>query len=228
MFWNIVAQAEARKHVLTKLFGGHRYTACYALAATIFLLGLNRDALFQAALQHQPVAPALQYAEVKVLAAVLFAIGSTLVATSMWSLGITGTFLGDYFGILMDVRGFDEGGTERAGPCYHLSVQRVRAPNVRRQLAQLPRDRFVVRRLLRAASDPRRYGTPAGIALSAVVFVVYRIAASRFEGPFTQTICASGRHSGADLQMLLGTGNDRDARRARASSCRRRGWSCAT
>ena len=89
------AQAEARKHVLTKLFGGQRYLACYALAATIFLLGINRDALFQAALRHQPVSESLQYVEVKLVAAALFAIGSTLVATSMWQLGITGTFLGD-------------------------------------------------------------------------------------------------------------------------------------
>jgi phosphatidylethanolamine N-methyltransferase len=35
---------------------------------------------------------------------VLFAIGQTLVVTSTWALGITGTFLGDYFGILMDHR----------------------------------------------------------------------------------------------------------------------------
>lgn len=35
---------------------------------------------------------------------ILFASGSTLVASSMWKLGVTGTYLGDYFGILMDVR----------------------------------------------------------------------------------------------------------------------------
>ena len=34
----------------------------------------------------------------------LFAAGQTFVLTSTWSLGITGTFLGDYFGILMDSR----------------------------------------------------------------------------------------------------------------------------
>ena len=168
------------------------------------------------------MAHSLQYAEVKILAAVLFGIGSTLVATSMWSLGVTGTFLGDYFGILMDVRGLDRGAPERTGPGHELSLQRVRAPDVRRQLAQFPRDRFVVRCLPSAASHRRRYGTPAGIALSAVVFVVYRIAASRFEGPFTQTICASRRCSCADPQTLLVTASDRDARRARASSCRRR------
>ena len=34
----------------------------------------------------------------------LFAVGQLFVVTSTWSLGITGTFLGDYFGILMDHR----------------------------------------------------------------------------------------------------------------------------
>lgn len=37
------------------------------------------------------------------LAAILFTVGSTLVASSMWKLGVTGTYLGDYFGILMTV-----------------------------------------------------------------------------------------------------------------------------
>jgi phosphatidylethanolamine N-methyltransferase len=36
--------------------------------------------------------------------AVLFVVGQTFVITSTWALGITGTFLGDYFGIFMDRR----------------------------------------------------------------------------------------------------------------------------
>jgi phosphatidylethanolamine N-methyltransferase len=35
---------------------------------------------------------------------VLFLTGQLFVITSTWALGITGTFLGDYFGILMDAR----------------------------------------------------------------------------------------------------------------------------
>lgn len=38
------------------------------------------------------------------LSAILFITGQTLVVSSTWALGITGTFLGDYFGILMDHR----------------------------------------------------------------------------------------------------------------------------
>ena len=39
-----------------------------------------------------------------IVSAALFIIGQTFVITSTWALGITGTFLGDYFGILMDHR----------------------------------------------------------------------------------------------------------------------------
>ena len=39
-----------------------------------------------------------------IVPAALFITGQTFVVTSTWALGITGTFLGDYFGILMDHR----------------------------------------------------------------------------------------------------------------------------
>jgi phosphatidylethanolamine/phosphatidyl-N-methylethanolamine N-methyltransferase len=39
-----------------------------------------------------------------VVPAILFLVGQTFVITSTWALGVTGTFLGDYFGILMDHR----------------------------------------------------------------------------------------------------------------------------
>lgn len=39
-----------------------------------------------------------------IVSAALFIIGQIFVITSTWALGITGTFLGDYFGILMDHR----------------------------------------------------------------------------------------------------------------------------
>jgi methylene-fatty-acyl-phospholipid synthase len=34
----------------------------------------------------------------------LFLMGQMFIIMSIWALGITGTFLGDYFGILMDHR----------------------------------------------------------------------------------------------------------------------------
>ena len=48
--------------------------------------------------------PALTSPAAQVAAYALIASGNVLVLSSMWALGITGTYLGDYFGILMDHR----------------------------------------------------------------------------------------------------------------------------
>lgn len=63
------------------------------------MLGLNRDYFYKKALDDQPYflpihQPYFAYA--------LFTMGNILVLSSMWALGITGTYLGDYFGILME------------------------------------------------------------------------------------------------------------------------------
>ena len=46
------------------------------------------------ALGDQPTHPALETPLVQAAAAVLFAVGSVLVLSSMWALGVTGTYLG--------------------------------------------------------------------------------------------------------------------------------------
>ena len=56
------------------------------------------------ALLEQPRARILPAPLDTLLPVVLFVLGQTFVVTSTWALGITGTFLGDYFGILMDHR----------------------------------------------------------------------------------------------------------------------------
>lgn len=103
---------EYKSHVLTKLAGGNPYRGCYALAVTIFGIGIVRDYLYvlslpalclrdlltykryNIALQHQPTHPLLETDLAKLLAVVLFAVGGTLVLSSMWALGVTGTYLG--------------------------------------------------------------------------------------------------------------------------------------
>lgn len=69
------------------------------MALTIFSLGIFRDHLYNVALEEQPVYPPIHYPQ---LGMVLFGLGATLTLSSMWALGVTGTYLGDYFGILMD------------------------------------------------------------------------------------------------------------------------------
>lgn len=68
---------------------------------------------YQTALGDQPSHPFLHYTEFKILAAILFLTGTTLVVTSTWALGITGTFLGDY---CVRPRSLSCGGARADGP----------------------------------------------------------------------------------------------------------------
>ncbi|KAI9151742.1 Phospholipid methyltransferase [Paramyrothecium foliicola] len=160
----IVARQEYHNKVLTNLFGGRSRTACYALAATIFGLGLVRDWLYKSAISEQPSHPLLESVYAQAAAYTLLACGNILVVSSTWALGITGTFLGDYFGILMDemVTGFPFNVT--SAPMYWGSTMS-----------------FLGGALL--------YGKPAGVLLTVEVLFVY-IIALRFEDPFTGGIYA--------------------------------------
>ncbi|KAK1767834.1 phospholipid methyltransferase-domain-containing protein [Phialemonium atrogriseum] len=163
-FWNIVARQEYHNKTLTRLFGGRSQTACYGLAATIFSLGLVRDFLYERALRHQPSHPALEGQLPTLAGYALLAAGNILVISSTWALGITGTFLGDYFGILQEkmVTGFPFNVTD--APMYYGSTMS-----------------FLGTSLI--------YGKPAGLLLTFEVLVVYLVAL-RFENPFTGAIYA--------------------------------------
>ena len=108
LYWNTVAQNEYHNKTITKVLGGRRYLGCYLLAVSIFSLGILRDHVYNEALKAQPTHPLLEHPAVRPAAAALFLAGNVFVLSSMWALGITGTYLGDYFGILMDhmVTGF--------------------------------------------------------------------------------------------------------------------------
>lgn len=159
-----ILPTEYRTKFLTRLFRGNAQAACYALAATIFALGLVRDFLYERALRNQPSHPALEGPQAKYAAYALLAVGNLLVISSTWQLGITGTFLGDYFGILMDdiVTGFPFSITN--APMYYGSTMS-----------------FLGSALL--------YGKPAGILLTLHVLVVYLVAI-QFENAFTAAIYA--------------------------------------
>ncbi|KAJ1814759.1 Phosphatidyl-N-methylethanolamine N-methyltransferase [Coemansia sp. RSA 2599] len=161
-FWNIAARREYRTHWISAMFGGDRRKGCYAIAATIFSLGLIRDALFNAALAEQPTHAALAAPLVRLAAALLVASGMVFVLTSTYALGITGTFLGDYFGILMDERVTSFPFNVLENPMYVGSTMS-----------------FVGVSLWHAK--------PAGLLVSAYVWLVYSVALG-FEGPFTTMI----------------------------------------
>lgn len=168
---------EYHNKTLTRLFNGDSLRACYALALTIFSLGLFRDYLslsppvfpktllttpfhsYITALASQPYHPAFHFPPIAYL---LLFLGNTLVLSSTWALGITGTYLGDYFGILMDepVTSFPFNIT--GAPMYYGSAMSF-------------------------LGTALYYGKPAGVALTGLVLAVY-MAALRFEDPFTEEI----------------------------------------
>lgn len=113
--------SEYHNKTITRIFGGNAYRGTYFLALMIFSFGVLRDHLYvlfylyrgrgynqthryQRALLEQPKQAILPKEYATIVPAVLFILGQTFVLTSTWALGITGTFLGDYFGILMDHR----------------------------------------------------------------------------------------------------------------------------
>ncbi|KAG4066421.1 hypothetical protein HA402_007057 [Bradysia odoriphaga] len=165
IFWNVAARVEYRSHALTKLAGNNALRACAAFAATIFSLGILRDYLYVQAIELQPILPLLESNVFKAIAVVLFLCGNVLVLSSMWALGVTGTYLGDYFGILKDSRvtGFPFNVCEN--PMYTGCT-------------------------ISFLGTALWYASPSGLLLTLVVHVVYRVAL-RFEGPFTAMIYAT-------------------------------------
>lgn len=165
IFWNIAARLEYRTHILTKLSFNSAKLGCYLLALTIFSLGIFRDFVYERALKEQATSPILtgnpmiQYAGVA-----SFLVGQLLVVTSMYKLGVTGTYLGDYFGILMDEVVTDFPFSVCSNPMYTGSV-------------------------LCFLGTALWYGKPAGLFLTGFVFMLYQIALN-FEEPFTAMIYA--------------------------------------
>ncbi|KAH7924404.1 phospholipid methyltransferase [Leucogyrophana mollusca] len=160
--WNIVARNEYRNKTITRIFGGNTRYGCYFLAILIFSFGMLRDHLYQRALADQPRVPMLSEPYATQVPVIMFVIGQIFVVTSTWALGVTGTFLGDYFGILMDhrVEGF---------PFNVL------------------RDPMYVGSTMCFAATALWYERPAGLVITLYVYIVY-IIALRFEGPFTDMI----------------------------------------
>jgi phosphatidylethanolamine/phosphatidyl-N-methylethanolamine N-methyltransferase len=104
VFWNVVGRLENKKKVVSRLFGNSKEKGCYAVAAVIFSLGLTRDYLVITCIAMQPkITDFLSYYTnintptelIQTIGTLLMIIGAVLVLTSMYRLGITGTYLGN-------------------------------------------------------------------------------------------------------------------------------------
>ncbi len=95
---------EYRNHTLTRIFNDSPRHGCYSLAILVFILTIIRNALFYLALTEQPTVPLLPEPYATLVPLLILFLGQLFVISSGQALGITGTYLGDYFGILMDQR----------------------------------------------------------------------------------------------------------------------------
>ncbi|CCK68463.1 bifunctional phosphatidyl-N-methylethanolamine N-methyltransferase/phosphatidyl-N-dimethylethanolamine N-methyltransferase KNAG_0B00140 [Huiozyma naganishii CBS 8797] len=164
VFWNIAARIEYKTHLLTRITGSPR-RGCYLLAVVIFSLGILRDLLFQRALSFQSVSQTLvQQPWCAKIGYGCLALGQLLVCTSMYQLGVTGTYLGDYFGILMKERVTTFPFNVCDNPMYQGSTLS-----------------FLGISLVK--------GSPPGLVIAVLVYAMYKIAL-RFEEPFTAKIYA--------------------------------------
>lgn len=163
LFWNIVARWEYRTQGLSKTFKS-RHIACFFLGVCIFLLGVFRDKRFNDALNSQPRWYALQQNYFLWSGYLCIVIGCLFVFSSYFALGFYGTFLGDYFGILMEekVTGFPFNVLDN--PMYWGSTLN-----------------FLGAALVKASQS--------GLILTGLVAIVYKVALV-YEGPFTVQIYA--------------------------------------
>ncbi|KAE8578830.1 hypothetical protein XENTR_v10023784 [Xenopus tropicalis] len=161
LFWNLVARWEYRTHTITRLFGSP-YIGCYSLGVVIISLAVLRSHCFTEAMKTQPHIGALESTGVYYLSWMLIGAGGVLVVSSFLALGFVGTYLGDYFGILMEkkVTGFPFNVMEN--PMYWGSTAN-----------------YLGLALLNAS--------PAGLLLTALVALCYKVAIL-YEGPFTEEI----------------------------------------
>lgn len=173
--------AEYNTRILSKGLGLGRYGATYFFTLTIFSLGILRDFLYgmcgradtsyERAIRDQPHFAPLAAPGIKAAGVALFLLGQLFVVTSIYQLGIVGTYLGDYCGILMKER-------VTAFPFNVLE------------------DPMYVGSAMAFLGTAVYCESPAGFVLTALVWTIYSIAL-KFEGPFTAKIYSSAAAAAA-------------------------------
>eukprot|EP01087_Luapelamoeba_hula_P010162 TRINITY_DN2680_c0_g1_i1.p1 TRINITY_DN2680_c0_g1~~TRINITY_DN2680_c0_g1_i1.p1 ORF type:complete len:268 (-),score=18.44 TRINITY_DN2680_c0_g1_i1:107-910(-) len=161
LIWNSLARLEFYTQAISTITNS-RVFGCYLLAAWIFGFSSYRDKVVHDAMAVQVQWPLLDSPVATVAGYGLLAIGFTLVLGSFYQLGITGTFLGDYFGILMKERVTAFPFNILENPMYVGSVLNFTGFSLINKSA-------------------------AGLALTMWVFVIYQFA-QIFEGSFTTYI----------------------------------------
>lgn len=169
MFWNLSARLEYKTQLLSKIFGSAK-AACYVLATVTFLIGLTRNFVVIVAVTRQlsfeDYLSESTVSYMKIIGTLCIIGGLTMTISSMFRLGITGTYLGDYFGMLKSSRVTSFPYNIVDNPMYVGST-------------------------IAFLGLATRMVSPIGFLLTAYIWIVYNVALL-FEEPFTAKIY-SGR-----------------------------------
>ncbi|NXO38831.1 PEMT methyltransferase, partial [Locustella ochotensis] len=160
-FWNVVARWEHKTRALSQVFGSPR-AACYCLGTAILVLNCVRSHCFTEAMKSQPKLEGWVCHWTYYSGLAISAVGTLFVVSSFLALGFTGTFLGDYFGILMEEKVTSFPFSVLDNPMYWGSTAIYLGWSL-------------------------MHASPAGLLLTAVVAISYTIAVL-YEGPFTEEI----------------------------------------
>ena len=101
LVWNLAARLEYTTHAISRIFGGPRRGI---IAVALAILGMNylRTSLFHSVMEELSTWDLLKGDVATAVGYIFVVLGAVLVLTCTWQLGFFCTFLGDYFGILLD------------------------------------------------------------------------------------------------------------------------------
>ena len=103
LFWNVVSRVEYKTHIVSKLCRGPK-KGVIALAVGILSLNYVRTTVFHKTMDVHSACEPLKTDFCDGLGYLLIAIGGIFVISSSYRLGFFCSFMGDYFGILLDSR----------------------------------------------------------------------------------------------------------------------------
>lgn len=103
LVWNTIGPFEYYTRLVSRVVR-KPIIGVYLSGSIIAFLSVLRSALFAAAIHEQPKAKELDHPVLFAAAGALFVVGVVFFIGAYYQLGISGTYLGDYFGIFRDER----------------------------------------------------------------------------------------------------------------------------
>ena len=100
LYWNITSIIQYKTQFFSKLIGNKRI-AVYIHTVLIFSFGISRDFLYKYVVNTSGIFSLIDNQYMPIIGYMILLIGTTLVLSSTYKLGIIGTFNGDAYGFLL-------------------------------------------------------------------------------------------------------------------------------